>query len=134
MSFEQDFDAEVTKLLNYQIKVRNAAVLELGSKIIDDTPVLTGALKGSWKATVGVPSEDKTERLDGDGFAPKAELEKAIKEWPKEGSVFMVNHQHYSEGVEFDGYSIQKPAGMVRVNLVGRNTFADLTTGTGRVI
>ena len=132
MSFETDFDGLVKKKLDYLHKVRNIATLELGSKIIEDTPVLTGALKGSWRSALGTPSADTSERIDGSGEIPKAELKTAIEAWPEEGSLFMSNHQKYSEGVEFDSWSTQRPSGMVRINIAGRTDFADLTTGTGR--
>jgi len=134
MGFSEDFDTALNKNLQYVKKVRNAVILELGSKIIDTTPVLTGALKGSWKSQIESPSTDREERIDGSGEMPKAELKAAIESWPDNGSLFMANHQKYSEGVEFDSWSTQQPAGMVRKNLEGRTTFADLTTGTGRII
>lgn len=132
MSFGQEFDKALAENLAFLKTVRNAEVKALAEKIIDDTPVLTGDLKGSWRFTIGTPSDDKTPRRDGSGVLPKAELEQAIKQWPDNGSLFMTNNLRHSEGVEFDSWSTQRPSGMVRVNLAGRSGFADLKTGTGR--
>ena len=132
MAFSDQFDALLAKKLAYLTKVRNAGVFSVASRIIDDTPVLTGALKGSWKSTLVAPSTDDQERIDVAGEVPKAELKAAIEAWPEKGSLFMSNHQDYSEGVEFDGWSTQQPAGMVRKNILGLD-FASLKAGSGRV-
>ena len=132
MSFESEFNTAVRNTMNYLRKARNAETVKLGSKIIDDTPVLTGALKGSWRSAPLAPDMSTEPRVDKEGTVPKAELANAVERWPDEGSVFMTNTLRYSEGVEFDSWSTQRPGGMVRVNIAGRTDFADLHTGTGR--
>ena len=132
MSFESEFSTAVRNTMNYLRKARNAETVKLGSKIIDDTPVLTGALKGSWRSAPLAPDMTTEPRVDAEGTVPKAELANAVERWPDEGSVFMTNTLRYSEGVEFDSWSTQRPGGMVRVNIAGRTDFADLHTGTGR--
>lgn len=134
----QDFSTKFDKLLESKIayakKARNVGVLALGSKIIQDTPKDTGALRGSWRTTLNEPSTVTEERIDeGDnGDVPREELAAQIRKWPETGSLFLTNRQKYAEGVEFDSWSVQRPAGMVRVNIAGRKDFAGLTTGTGR--
>lgn len=132
--FLREFDTLVDRSMAYLKESRNIVSLSLGSKIILDTPKDTGALRGSWRSTLGAPSQDTTERIDvGDiGDVPRAELAAAIKSWPETGTLYMTNRQKYSEGVEFDSWSVQQPAGMVRRNIAGRTDFADFTTGTGR--
>ena len=132
--FLREFDALVDRSMAYVKEARNVHSLSLGSKIILDTPKDTGALRGSWRTTLGAPSQDTTERIDvGDtGDVPREELAAAIKAWPETGTLYMTNRQKYSEGVEFDSWSVQQPAGMVRRNIAGRTDFADFTTGTGR--
>lgn len=132
MSFESEFNTAVRNTMNYLRKARNAETVKLGSKIIDDTPVLIGTLKGSWRSAPLAPDMSTEPRVDKEGIIPKAELANAVERWPDEGSVFMTNTLRYSEGVEFDSWSTQRPGGMVRVNIAGRTDFADLHTGTGR--
>lgn len=132
MSFESEFNTAVRNTVNYLRKARNAETVKLGSKIIDDTPVLIGTLKGSWRSAPLAPDMSTEPRVDKEGTIPKAELANAVERWPDEGSVFMTNTLRYSEGVEFDGWSTQRPGGMVRVNIAGRTDFVDLHTGTGR--
>ena len=132
MSFESEFNTAVRNTMNYLRKARNAETVKLGSKIIDDTPVLIGTLKGSWRSAPIAPDMTTEPRVDKEGTIPKAELANAVERWPDEGSVFMTNSLRYSEGVEFDSWSTQRPGGMVRVNIAGRTDFADLHTGTGR--
>ena len=132
--FLREFEAKVERSMAYVKEARNVQSLSLLSKVILDTPKDTGALRGSWRTTLGAPSQDTTERIDvGDtGDVPREELATAIKAWPETGTLYMTNRQKYSEGVEFDSWSVQQPAGMVRRNIAGRTDFADFTTGTGR--
>ncbi len=137
-SFEAQFDQIFAKKLAYLKSVRNKAVLELGSKIIgrtsdEGTPVLTGDLRGSWYSTLGSPSSEMQARRDPTGQLPIAELDTTIKQWSDDGTLWMTNNLRYSEGVEFDHYSTQRPAGMVRVNTAAFGAdFVQLLTGTGR--
>lgn len=132
--FLREFEALVDRGMAYVKEARNVQSLSLLSKVILDTPKDTGALRGSWRTTLGAPSQDATERIDvGDtGDVPREELATAIKAWPETGTLYMTNRQKYSEGVEFDSWSVQQPAGMVRRNIAGRTDFADFSTGTGR--
>jgi len=132
MSFESEFDQALRSCADNWRKVRNIETVKLGSKIIDDTPRLTGALKGSWRSSAVVPDMTTEPRIDWEGTVPKAELAQAVENWPDNGSLFMTNTLRYSEGVEFDSWSTQSPGGMVRVNIAGRTDFAELHTGTGR--
>lgn len=134
-TFEQQFNAAVKKQLAYAKRIRNKWTLDTMGEIIDKTPHLTGALKGSWHSEVGAPSTDSSTRLTGtDGAEPKAELKAAIERWPSEGSLFMTNRERHAEGVEFDGWaSNQAPMGMVRVVIAGKSgDLVKLTTGSGR--
>lgn len=134
-TFEQLFDLKVKEQLALAKKIRNQFVERTMGKIIDDTPRLTGALRGSWHSEVGAPSADSSTRLSGpEGAEPKAELKAAIERWPDEGSLFMTNRERHAEGVEFDGWaSNQAPMGMVRVNIAGLSgDVVKMTTGSGR--
>ena len=132
-SFEAQFDQIFANKLAYLKSVRNKAVLELGSKVINDTPVLTGDLRGSWFSTLGSPSSEMQARRDPTGQLPIAELDTTIKQWAEDGTLWMTNNLRYSEGVEFDHYSTKRPAGMVRVNTATFGAdFVQLLTGTGR--
>lgn len=134
-SFEQQFDAALKRQLAYAKRIRNQFVEKTMVKIIDDTPHLTGALKGSWHSEVGAPSTDSSTRLTGkDGAEPKAELKAAIERWPDEGSLFVTNRERHAEGVEFYGWaSNQAPMGMVLVNLAGLSgDLVKLTADSGR--
>ncbi len=95
-------------------KIRRASILELFSLVIDGTPVDTGMLRGNWQTTINSPSTSRIDRLDKGGMAAKAEALANL------GSlldvVFLTNSLPYVERIEYEGYSHQAPAGMVRVN------------------
>lgn len=126
-------DAAANNVLAFVTRVRNNAILDISSSIIRDTPVLTGALKGSWHFTKHGPNTDPTLRLDGTGLLPMSEVRDVTSKLEGDQEAFLANGLRYSEGVEFDHWSTSRPEGMVRKNLVRwPDTVASLTTGTGR--
>lgn len=116
MSFEDEVDNAVAAMSSYMGEVRKGAILDLCDRVIDDTPVLTGALRGSWRASQGEAVLDPSPRIDPDGEAPKAEARENIGDGSQD--FFLANALPYSEAIEYDGVSHTKaPEGMVRKNL-----------------
>lgn len=96
-------------------KVRRASILELFSLVIDETPVDTGRLRGNWQTSLNSPIMGTTDRLDRGGNAAKAEALANLGALVD--IVFMSNNLPYAERIEYEGYSRQAPAGMVRKNV-----------------
>lgn len=131
--FATQFDKIFADKLAYMKRMRNHMVLEVGTKVIETTPFLTGALKGSWYSTLDQPSHMTEPRLDTqEGALAIADLQNAVNKWGDSGVLWQTNNLRYAEGVEFDSWSTQQPAGMVRINIAGYS-FAELRTGSGRV-
>lgn len=116
MSLQTDLTEARRAILAEMTAKRKAIIVGVGEAIIDDTPVRTGALKGSWQTTLGAPAATDGLRLDPEGEAPKQELANAKVDL--EADVYLTNNLNYAERIEF-GYSPKAPAGMVRVNIAG---------------
>ncbi len=114
MSFQDAVGKWGAKALVRIDKIRRASILELFSLVIDGTPVDKGLLRGNWQVSLNSPIKTTTDRLDPGGNAAKAEALATL------GSlvdiVFMTNNLPYAERIEYESYSHQAPAGMVRVN------------------
>ena len=116
MSFESDMDAAIAGVLRDMRVARNSAVKQVSEAIIDDTPVLTGDLRGSWHTSVDSDPIGEL-RQDPTGAAPKQELAKALEAASLDQQVVFANRLPYSEVIEYDGHSRKAPEGMVRKNL-----------------
>lgn len=131
MSLKDDINAMSNDALDFLIGARNGAIESLCGKIIDDTPVLTGALRGSWRTSVDEPNYDSTPRIDPSGNEPKEELSDVLSK-VKDEDVCFTNSLPYSESIEFDGHSQKAPEGMVRKNLaLWPSLVSDFSSGRG---
>lgn len=89
------------------------------SAVVDDTPVDTGALRGSWQI-VKDPSllNDKTP-IDPSGAVTKSLLINKIKYLPihLDWDIYFGNGKPYASRIEYEGHSKQAPNGMLRKNI-----------------
>lgn len=104
-----------TKTMIDANEFRKGLNVELMSAVIMDTPVDTGALRGSWRTTVGAPSTDESERKDKTGEVAIQEARKNQGEM--NDTIYFVNKMPYAMDIEFGGSPKKAPEGMVRKNL-----------------
>jgi hypothetical protein len=135
MSFSSEFDAASAEVLARATGIVKESVKKLCKNIVMDTPVDTGALRGSWLTSVGAPEISNEPFIDKSGDFPIAENVAVVNAWNPTEELFFANGLDYSEQIEFDGKSGQSPEGMVRVNLARfPGIVADVETGTGRFL
>lgn len=113
--FASQFKKFRTKTMFDGNEFRKGLNLELMSAIIMDTPVDTGALRGSWRTTVGSPSTDDTPRIDKDG--PRTIAEAEANQGEMNDTIYFVNKMPYAMDIEFGGSPKKAPEGMLRKNL-----------------
>lgn len=89
--------------------------LRLFSGVVQSTPVDTGRLKGNWQVSQGSPATGTLTSVDKSGAVTIAAIAVGMGGW---GSVtYLANNLPYAHRIEFDGWSKQSPAGMVRINM-----------------
>ena len=130
MSFASDMEAYAKKAgLSLNQTVISVA-LELYGSVIKDTPADTGRARGNWQCSIGSPksgvlsgdseSETETPAPNGDGPKTAAAIQEvrnvALKLLPDQ-TIFLTNNLPYIRRLEYDGWSSQSPAGMVRKNV-----------------
>jgi hypothetical protein len=107
-----------------------SVALELFGSVIKDTPADTGRARGNWQCSIGSPkggvlsgdseSETETPAPNGDGPKTAAAIQDvrnvALKLLPDQ-TIFLTNNLPYIRRLEYDGWSSQSPAGMVRKNV-----------------
>lgn len=91
-------------------KTMRGAALELFGAIVQDTPVRTGRLRGNWQSSLNTPSDEILE-----SYTPQ-DLKKPLAGYKLNDILLLCNNLAYAERIE-NGYSQQRPNGMVKVNV-----------------
>ena len=118
-SFQAQMNLEKARLSKLMRDTYIGSCITLCDAIISDTPVDTGALKGSWRTSEdgGFITSDNP-RIDGTGEIPKSEARNVFRTTQLNTNVYLTNGMHYSEEIEFGGHSsVKAPNGMVNINI-----------------
>lgn len=111
--FVSTFKKFRTKTMFDANEFRKALNIELQSAIIKDTPVDTGALRGSWRTTTGEPSTDESIRIsESEAIAETRENQGEMND-----TVYFINKMPYAMKIEYGGSPGKAAEGMVRKNL-----------------
>lgn len=116
-------------------KVVRKVVIDLGEAIVLRTPVgdpltwkqpapagyVGGRARGSWAYGHGAAPEG-VDQVDGSGAAAMARI-RGVESKPADAVHYIVNTVPYMRRLEYDGWSNQAPAGMVRVTVAEFNDF-----------
>lgn len=113
-----NFDAQLEqwprKLQRILDRAAREACLELTRRVIQRTPVKTGALRGGWQAGVGAPPPGQGSP-DPQGAAALERAARAVRDMGA-GDVFrLVNRLPYAGAVEY-GSSRRPPRAMLRAS------------------
>lgn len=97
--------------------VKKQLITELFTAVVQDTPVLSGTLKGNWRPSKDTPNA----AFDQTTADPTNTLATAIEQLvdDKDQKIFLSNGTPYGSMIEYDGHSTHKaPQGMVRINII----------------
>lgn len=101
---------------------RRAVVVKLAGAIIQDTPVLSGRLRGNWQFSVGAPVTTAIADVRP-GEAAQAEAAEVAAALVGDQTFYGRNNLPYAYRVEYEGWSHTKaPAGMMRKNVARFDT------------
>ena len=118
-SFRDQFDKATLKAMREVSAKAKARLTAFSFAVVDDTPVLSGKLKGSWQLTRTGTEFIKDLPDDPDGQVTKARLLQKIKYLPihMDWQIMFGTPVPYAHKIEYEGWSNKAPAGMVRKNL-----------------
>lgn len=92
--------------------------LEIMSRIVLKTPVDTGRARANWFVGNGTPNRRTDQLVDPSGVSTIAFGQSAIMGIKVDGqTIYVTNSLPYIRRLEYEGWSQQAPAGMVRVTL-----------------
>lgn len=118
MSFALDIARLVDKYKGNIDRAVRVTGMELTRRIVLNTPVDSGRLRGNWQVTVNTPASGTIDRTDKGGSGTIQAAMAAIRQAP--GNVLWIsNNLPYAQRIEYEGWSkVKAPAGMVRVSIV----------------
>ncbi len=128
MSFSDDMRRATDEISTKTEKSSRKIIQALFNNVIRDTPADTGRLKGAWAVGVGSPPAGNRNRVGAGGplGAGRAKVNRP-------GIYYLANNLPYAPVAEYgrwgtginatekttrDGYSVQAPMGMVRINVI----------------
>lgn len=99
-------------------KMVRGTVIGCASRIIKRTPVKEGTLRGNWQPSIGQTVTVTIDRKDANGSAVGADAAREGQRLTIGQVFYMTNNLPYAARVEFDAWSKQSPAGMMRIEVL----------------
>jgi len=107
------------------------------ASVVDKTPVgdpslwkskppkgyVGGRLRANWNVSFGAPDISTTTTVDAAGGATKSRGVEIIAQWDGQADIYVMNSLPYVRPIEYEGHSLQAPAGMVRITVAEFQTF-----------
>ncbi len=93
--------------------------MRLGGAIVMRSPVDTGRFRSNWLSAYGAIDASTNNALDKSGSAAIGKLTASVSAFPAGQVFYFTNSLPYAQRLEYDAWSAQSPAGMVRVSVAG---------------
>ena len=132
-SFRDQFDKATLKAMTAVSREAKARLMGFVGAVVDDTPVLTGKLKGSWQIVKTAGEFIDSLPNDPEGDATKARLIQKIKYLPihMDWQIMFGTPVPWAHKIEYEGWSEKAPSGMVRKNIIlGGERFKGIYIGS----
>lgn len=114
----------LTKTGKLKRKVRSAANKRLSrSELAKAYPFkrgqgyVGGRFRGNWQLSFGEPASQEIDRIDANGSATISAASAALATFTAGPSIYLVNNLPYAHRLEYEAWSSQAPAGMVRITV-----------------
>lgn len=130
-SFEMQLRKFVEQTQDDFAEFQQAVTLSIAAGVIEMSPVgdptywqssppagyVGGRFRGNWQFSTGAPAPGELPDIDPNGAKTKARIQTGVLQF-KPGEVgYIVNNLPYGQRLEYQGWSNQAPAGMVRVTM-----------------
>lgn len=115
MSVEKDLIRTSINFAGYHEKVIRGTLLSFTGRVIKETPVDTGRLRGNWQSSLNVPEQTELQIEDRSGGNAIASAKSATERLEIGDIFWFTNNLPYARRIE-EGYSQQAPQGMLRRN------------------
>lgn len=127
-AFKRNFAALLRQVGDRAETVVRATALGLGESMREKSPVDTGRFKNNWVSSIGAVDQSADAPPSSGGGASRVSLQSALAAWKPGQTIYITNSLPYAYRLEYDAWSSQAPAGMVRV------TVAEFAQTFGRAV
>jgi hypothetical protein len=118
--------AEITKQSEVKAsQVVRASVLEVANRTVLRTPVDNGLLRANWLAGINSADESTTQSPDKGGAAATGKISAKIGGYKVGDTLYVTNSLPYAERIEYQDWSEQAPAGMMRISVAEFDVIAE---------
>lgn len=100
--------------------VARKLMLQLFSAVVSRSPVDTGRFRANWNVSLGVPNYETT---DSTAESRSRAQVQGVMMVALNRVVYLSNGLPYAAKLEYDGWSKQAPAGMVRVTMAELDSY-----------
>jgi transposase len=112
-------------------KVRRIYAYEIFKRVVQRTPVDTGAARGNWIPSTGSPSEEITDNKDKSGNQTLQKIKSVVEQAKGDDSLFLANNLPYLPKLEYGGYPKNPKHGGKTKTRFNKNKEGRLTSITG---
>lgn len=112
MSFTSDIKQFEQLLNKAMVDVFKSVTIEIGTTVINFSPVLTGRFKGNWQLSINSPSDVSYPNYDASGSSTIAALANGAQSLTIGQVAYIVNNITYGYEIEIAGWPSGKPAYM----------------------
>jgi len=125
MSFDGDINKFRQKVDKVATGIFRGTSIDVLTRVIIRNPVDQGTSRGNWFTTINSPSKEIDEKIKDKNGARSIGRAKGITRSVKLGnSIYLINNLPYIKRLE-DGYSVQRPNGMVKVTVAEFKNIVD---------
>ena len=116
MSLGDDLIRATVNFSGHHEKVIRGTLLSFTRRVIRETPVDTGRLRGNWQSSINIPKDNQLETMDKSGSSASGAAETALNKLEIGDIFWFTNNLPYARRIE-EGWSQQAPEGMLRRNV-----------------
>lgn len=106
-------------------RLKPGRLLKDGMDLAAGKDYVGGRFRGNWQVTVDQPASGTLDRIDPNGGETKAAGAAVIAAQKAGGTIWIANNLPYGPRLEFESWSKQAPAGMVRITVTRAQEFVD---------
>lgn len=104
------------------LKVAQNSLMRVGGSIVVRSPVDTGRFRANWLSAYGGIDTSTSEEIDKSGSAAIGRLDAKLNGLAVGQVFYFTNSLPYAQRLEYDAWSAQAPAGMVRLSVANWQT------------
>lgn len=118
MGFKEDFAKMMKRAAGREDELIRATALGLGAAMVTKSPVDTGRFKGNWQYGANAVNVTTSSAEDKTGASSIGRISAGLSTWTRGSKIYITNSLPYAKRLEYDAWSNQATAGMVRISVM----------------